>query len=380
MSTDNDAQFKVELQRNETGDSNIVDSRVSSDLHLVKDDTDKKEHTTKPKKQETNLLTGRAAYRPFKYPQAYDFFLRQQQAHWLWTEVNMAADVADFRENLTESERHAVITLLRSFTQIELNAEDYWAMNVAKWFPHPEIQQMAATNGAFEAIHISAYDYLNQSLGLPESEYTAFLKEKDIVAKKKRLAKALKKTKTKKGKALSLAIFSAFTEGVSLYSSFAILINFSRFNKLKGVANIIAWSVRDESLHSEAGCWLFREFIQENQDIWTDDFKKHVYQAARDTVELEDATIDKIFEKGDMEGLTAIDLKNYIRYRADTKLNDLGLKRNWKNLDMESVGRVTKWLDPMLAGNEHTDFFALKPTSYSKGHVDWNSLDFDLKK
>lgn len=323
-----------------------------------------------------SILDPRQAYRPFYYTEAYNYFLKQQQAHWMWTEVQMGPDITDFRENLTDVERHAVITLLRSFTQIEINAEDYWSNHVAKWFPHPEIGQMAATNGAFEAIHISAYDYLNQSLSLPESEYEAFLKDKAIMAKKNRLKEVLDNTSTLEDKVRSLAIFSAFTEGVSLFSSFAILINFSRFNKLKGVANIVAWSARDESLHSEAGCWLFRQVIKEFPHLWTDDFKKTVYQAARDTVDIEDACIETIFALGDLEGLAKNDLKNYIRFRADTKLQDLGLKRNWKNLDMDSVKKVTSWFDPLLSGKEHADFFAQRPSAYSKGHVDWGKLDF----
>jgi ribonucleoside-diphosphate reductase beta chain len=241
------------------------------------------------------LIEPRVYYKPFKYPEAYGFFLKQQQAHWLWTEVNMGPDIKDYNENLTDDEKKVVIRILRLFTTIEIDAEEYWSSNVAKWFKHPEIQQMAATNGAFESIHIAAYDHLSTSLGLPMSEYAEFLKNPAMKAKKDKLSEILSDTETLEGKARSLAVFSAFTEGVSLFSSFAVLMNFSRFNKLKGVANIVSWSVRDEGLHSDAGCWLFRILIAENSQIWTDEFKKTIYQAAREVVELEDEYIDAVF-------------------------------------------------------------------------------------
>jgi len=218
-------------------------------------------------------------------------------------------------------------------------------------------------------VHTIGYAYLNDSLGL--TNYDAFLQEPTAKAKLDRLVDV--KGDDKHDIARSLAIFSAFTEGVSLFSSFAILFNFSRFNKLKGVGQIISWSVRDESLHSEAGCWLFREFIKEFPEVWTDEVKKSVYQAARDTIELEDDFIDKVFENCNIEGIDPHDIKQFIRYRANTKLGELGLKMNWKNIDQDAVKRMS-WFDLMTAGVEHTDFFAQKVTSYSKGHVDFSNI------
>jgi len=322
------------------------------------------------------LTDKRQVYRPFHYPKAFEFFTKQQQAHWLPTEVKMSGDIKDYNENLTEAEKSVVIKILRLFTTIEIDAEDYWTQ-VSKWFGgHPEIAQMAASNAAMEAIHIWGYDYLNQSLNLPLSEYESFLKDPAMMAKKERLGQVLSNVKTLEDKAVSLAVFSAFTEGVSLFSSFAVLMSFSKANKLKGVANVVAWSVRDESLHSDAGCWLFRTLMEENPNLLTDDIKERVIDAARLAVSLEDDYIDAVFSDGEIEHISSKDLKAYIRFRANTKLNDLGLKKNWRSIDMEAVKRITSWFDVMVAGNDHNDFFDTTSVNYSKGHINWDSINF----
>lgn len=212
------------------------------------------------------------------------------------------------------------------------------------------------------SIHAVSYAYLNQSLGL--EDFSAFLQEPTAKAKIDRLITT--KGKSKSEIALSLAIFSAFNEGVSLFSSFAVLLNFSRFNRLKGLGQIIAFSIKDETLHSSAGCWLFRTLIEEYPDIWTDELKKEIYEAARLTIELEDDFIDKAFELGPIEGLDPADLKVFIRHRANTKLIELGLKKNWKALSQEAFARM-EWFDVLGAGVNHADFFSGRNSDYSKG-------------
>lgn len=315
------------------------------------------------------LLNPRPTYAPFEYDQAYKYWELQQQSHWLHTEIAMAGDINDWKLKLSESEKHVVGQILKGFTQSEVFIQEYWSQMVAKWFKKPEIQMMAATFSAFESIHAVSYAYLNDSLGL--SDFAAFLHEPTAKAKIDRLMET--KGKSKSEIARSLAIFSAFNEGVNLFSSFAVLLNFSRFNKMKGLGQIIAFSIKDESLHSEAGCWLFRTLIEEYPEIWDDELKKSIYEAARVTVDLEDAFIDKAFELGPIEGLDPSDLKAFIRHRANTKLQDLTLKSNWKNIDKEALLRMS-WFDVLSAGVSHADFFASRVTDYSKGNIDFSKI------
>lgn len=316
-----------------------------------------------------SLLTPRPTYAPFEYPQAYKYWELQQQSHWLHTEISMASDINDWKLTLTETEKNVIGHILKGFTQSEVFIQEYWGQMVGKWFKKPEIQMMAATFSSFESIHAVSYAYLNQSLGL--EDFDAFLHEPTAKAKIDRLITT--KGKTKEEIARSLAIFSAFNEGVNLFSSFAVLLNFSRFNKLKGVGQIIAFSIKDESLHSDAGCWLFRTLVDEFPEIMTDTLKKDIYDAARLTVELEDNFIDKAFEHGPIEGITTSDLKAFIRFRTNTKLSDLGLKRIWKNIDKQALERMS-WFDIMSAGVAHADFFAVRVSDYAKGAIDFSTI------
>lgn len=316
-----------------------------------------------------SLLTPRPTYAPFEYDQAYRYWELQQQSHWLHTEISMASDINDWKMTLTETEKNVIGHILKGFTQSEVFIQEYWSQMVGKWFKKPEIQMMAATFASFESIHAVSYAYLNQSLGL--EDFAAFLHEPTAKAKIDRLIAT--KGKAKEEIARSLAIFSAFNEGVSLFSSFAILLNFSRFNKLKGVGQIIAFSIKDESLHSDAGCWLFRTLVEEFPEIMTDEFKEQLYDAARLTVELEDAFITKAFEFGPIDGIDIHDLKNFIRFRTNTKLGDLGLKKLWKKLDKEALERMA-WFDIMSAGVSHADFFASRVSDYAKGNVDFSNI------
>lgn len=316
-----------------------------------------------------SLLKPRVTYAPFEYQEAYDYFLKQQMAHWLFVEVQMGADIDDWKLKLTETDKHVIGSILKGFTQTEIFIQDYWSNKVANWFKKPEIQMMANTFAGFESIHAAGYSYLEESLGI--QNYEAFLHDPVSKAKIDRLIET--KGKSKREIALSLAIFSAFNEGVNLFSSFAVLMSFAQRNMLKGLGQIVAWSIKDESLHSEAGCWLFRTFVKENPDLLDDVLKSEIYDAARLTVQLEDEFIEKAFEKGDLPNLTKYDLKNYIRHRANTKLQDLGLKSNWKNLDKESLERM-EWFSVLSSGVELQDFFAGRVTTYSKGLADFEEI------
>ncbi|RYZ93082.1 MAG: ribonucleotide-diphosphate reductase subunit beta [Proteobacteria bacterium] len=324
------------------------------------------------------LFDRRHVLRPFQYPELYEMFEKAVQAHWHWNEISMDADADDFKYRLSDVQRHVIVRLLRSFTQIEVDAEDFWA-KVAQWFPHAEARMMASTNSATEAVHIAGYDYLNRQLNVSESEYSAFLDDPAIMAKKNNLGKILDDTDTPEGKAIALAVFSAFTEGVSLFASFSILVSFSQAGMMKGLANIIAWSARDESHHSVCGIWLFNQLIHEYPELMTKDFEEKIYAAARTTVEIEDGVIDGIFEMGDIQYVSKEALKNFVRQRTNTKLQDIGFKPIYSSIDQASVVTITGWFDAFLS-REHADIFSTESSSYAKGLMNFGGIDWKLLK
>ena len=316
-----------------------------------------------------SLLTPRAAYAPFEYEQAYKYWELQQQSHWLPSEISMTSDVSDWKTNLTQAEQNIIGHILKGFTQSEVFIQEYWGTQVCKWFKKPEIQMMASTFASFESIHAVSYARLNQSLGL--EDFSAFLHEPTAKAKIDRLITT--RGKNKSDIALSLAVFSAFNEGVNLFSSFAILLNFSRYNRMKGVGQIIAFSIKDESLHSDAGCWLYRTLVSEYPGILTEEFVGSIYEAAKITVQLEDDFIDQAFSEGDTKFITKEDLKTFIRFRCNTKLKDLNLNPIYTNLDKKCLDNMA-WFDVMSAGVGHSDFFAARVDDYSKGTMDFSNI------
>jgi ribonucleoside-diphosphate reductase beta chain len=323
-----------------------------------------------------NILEPRLVYKPFEYQEAADYWLKQQQAHWLHTEVPMMSDLNDWKQNLTETEKNIVGSILKGFAQTETVVNDYWSGLVTKWFRKPEIIMMATTFGAFETIHAEAYSLLNETLGL--ENFAEFLEDEATMAKIENLMTVKDEMKNEMDLheiAKSLAIFSAFTEGVNLFSSFAVLLSFKMRNKLKGVGQIVEWSIRDESMHSEAGCWLFKTLINENPKLKTPELEAAINEAALLSLTLELDFIDKVYELGDLEGCPKYDLINFIKNRVNTKLGDLGYKPIISNIDLTAVERM-KWFDHLSAGKQHTDFFANRVTNYSKGHLTWDESIF----
>ena len=319
----------------------------------------------------SKLFTERIPYKPFEFPVYYEEgWLKQAQAFWLHTEISMQGDVKDWNETLTKEEKNLVGNILLGFAQTECAVSDYWTTMVTNWFPKHEIKQMAMMFGSQETIHATAYSYLNETLGL--DDFSAFLHEPAVAEKFELLTQTTAdwthkdlatNPQARKEVARSLAIFSAFSEGVSLYSSFAVLYSFQMRNMLKGIGQQMKWSVRDESLHSKMGCQLFRHMCEEFPEL-LEDSRESILEAAKLIVELESRFIDMIFEQGDLENLKKDDLKEFIKARTNIKLEELGYKSHFDYNKKKAEN--LEWFYHLTGGITHTDFFAIRPTDYSK--------------
>jgi len=313
-------------------------------------------------KDEVNLLKERSSFKPFYYPWAYDAWLKHEQSHWLHSEVPMAEDVKDWKNKLTQPQKHFLTNIFRFFTQGDVDVAGGYVKNYLPYFQQPEVRMMLLGFAAREALHVAAYSHLIETLGMPESTYNEFLEYEAMKNKHDYVLDISSRNGDKQSTATHIAVFSAFTEGMQLFSSFIMLLNFPRHGLMKGMGQIVTWSIVDETMHTENMIKLFRTYIEENKSIWNDTLKSRIYTIAEKMVELEDKFIDLAFEMGDMPDLTADQVKHYIRYICDRRLISLGLK---------GVYKVKKnpllWVEEMINAPTHTNFFENRATDYAKG-------------
>jgi ribonucleoside-diphosphate reductase beta chain len=323
------------------------------------------------KKLSSKLTDERSAFKPFNYPWAYDAWLKHEQSHWLHTEIPMVEDVKDWKSKLSKEEKMFLTHIFRFFTQGDIDVAGGYVNNYLPYFPQPEVRMMLLGFAAREALHIAAYSHLIETLGLPETMYNQFLEYAEMKEKHDYVLDISQQNSTKENTAKHIAVFSAFTEGMQLFSSFIMLLNFPRHGKMKGMGQIVTWSIVDETMHSENMIRLFKEFIKENNEIWNDELKGKIYTIAEKMVELEDKFIDLCYADGDMRNLSAADVKQYIRYIADRRLISLGMK---------GIFKVKKnplpWVEEMINAPVHGNFFENRVTDYAKGALSgsWNDV------
>jgi len=312
-----------------------------------------------------SLLETNTAYKPFKYPWAVDFATQHEQLHWGEWEAKLQDDVAQWQTKLTDVEKNHITQILRLFTQSDVAVGTNYIEQYLPRFKNNEIRAMLASFANREFTHQRSYALLNDTLGLPEEEFSAFTDVDEMKDKLEFMGNI--NTTSYSGLAQAVAR-SAINEGMSLFSAFVMLINYTRFGKMKGMGEIVQWSIRDETLHADGMTKLFRVFCEEHPSIVNDEFKQQIYGMVREAVVLEDRVIDLAYEMGDVEGLTGCEVKQYIRYIADRRLIQLGLKGNFgvkKN--------PLPWLEPLITTTSHDNFFETSVTEYSaKGmEGDW---------
>jgi ribonucleoside-diphosphate reductase beta chain len=321
-------------------------------------------------KQKLKLIDERNYFKPFSYPWAYNSWLTHEQSHWLHTEVPMAEDVKDWKKKLSAQEKQFLTNIFRFFTQGDIDVAGGYVNNYIPYFPQPEVRMMLLGFAAREALHIAAYSHLIETLGMPESTYNEFLEYKEMRDKHDFVTSISSKNGTKQSTAEHIAVFSAFTEGMQLFSSFIMLLNFPRNGLMKGMGQIVTWSIVDETQHAESMIKLFKEYVKENPEIWNDELKANIYSIAEKMVELEDKFIDLSFAGTEMRNLKPEEVKEYIRYIADRRLISLGMKGIFKRKK-----NPLPWVEEMINAPVHGNFFENRVTDYAKGALNGSWQD-----
>jgi len=305
-----------------------------------------------------SLLESNVVFKPFKYPWAVDFAVSHEKIHWGEWEAKLNDDMTQWQSGkLSKEEKNHITQILRLFTQSDVAVGTNYIEYYLQKFKNNEIRAMLTSFANREFIHQRAYALLNDTLGFSEDEYSAFTEVQEMQDKIDFMGDI--DVHSHQGLALAIAR-SVLNEGMSLFSAFVMLLNYQRFGKMRGMCEIVEWSVRDESMHCDGMVKLFREFCEEHSRIVNDDFKKSIYEMFREAVKLEDKVIELAFNMGEIEGLTADEVKKYIRYIADRRLIQLGLKGNWKVKE-----NPLPWLDWVLNGDSFKNFFEGTVTDYN---------------
>lgn len=305
----------------------------------------------------SNLLKAAAAYRPFFYPWAVDLATEHEAMHWTEQEVPLGEDVSDWKlGKLNDTEKDFVTQILRMFTQADTAVGSYYYDVLMPRFKNNELRMMMGSFANREGTHQRAYALLNDTLGLPEGDYAAFMDYVEMKDKLDFMLDADPSTDVGLGLALAKGVFN---EGVSLFASFVMLLHFQQRGLMRGMAKIVEWSIKDESVHVQGVATTFRAYCHDLPHIVTDTFKTAIYDMAREVVRLEDAFIDLAYATGTVEGLTVAEVKAYIRYIADRRLVQLGLRPNFQVEE-----NPLPWLDWVISSTRHTNFFENKVADY----------------
>jgi ribonucleotide reductase beta subunit family protein with ferritin-like domain len=313
-------------------------------------------------------MTPSTSYKPFIYPWAVELTKNHEQAHWIEDEIDLSDDVSDWKSGrVTEAEKKFILNILRLFTQSDVAVgQNYYDFFIPK-FRNNEVRNMLGSFASREGVHQRAYALLNDTLGLPESEFNAFSEYTEMSDKIDFMTDNDNSSHRNLGLALAKSVFS---EGVSLFASFVMLLNFQRHGKMKGMSKVVEWSIRDETMHVDGMTQLFKQFCTEHPKVITDEFKKSIYSMSRRVVHLEDKFVELAYGASEsIEDLSRTDVSLYVRHVTDRRLLQLGLKPNFDVKD-----NPLDWLDWVLNAPDHTNFFENRVTEYEVGGLkgNWN--------
>ncbi len=311
------------------------------------------------------IFEKRINYKPFEYPEVLQFIEAINKSYWVHSEVDFTADVQDFHSQLEPHEKNAVKNALLAIAQIEVNVKTFWG-NLYDHLPKPELNGLGATFAECEFRHSEAYSRLLEVLGYNDE----FLDVVNVPAVKDRieyLGKMLKNANSQDPKAYvsSLLLFSILIENVSLFSQFAIILSFTRFQGyMKNVSNIIAWTSVDEQIHANGGIYLINKIREEQPDLLTDADIESIYDLVDESIEMESNILDWIFELGELNKISKKNLLDFMKYRVDDSLKKIGMKTRY-NITPEDYKPMI-WFEEEVFANSMDDFFAKRPVDYTK--------------
>tara|TARA_B100000965_G_C19594264_1_gene759405 strand:+ start:672 stop:1649 length:978 start_codon:yes stop_codon:yes gene_type:complete len=313
----------------------------------------------------SSIFKKRVNYKPFEYPEVLDFTEAINKSFWVHSEVDFTADVQDFHAHLSENEKQIVKKSLLAIAQIEVAVKSFWG-DLYHHLPKPEFNGLGSTFAECEFRHSEAYSRLLDVLGYND-EFTHLMKVPVIKRRVDYLSKALAFTKSDEPKryVFSLILFSILIENVSLFSQFAIILSFTRFKGvMKNVSNIIGWTSVDEQIHANAGMYIVNKIREEHPEFFDEETIEEIKHIVADSIVVESNILDWIFADGELDEISKSDLLNFMKFRADESLTNIGLDKIFKVSDEDY--KPLAWFEEEIFANSLDDFFAKRPVDYTK--------------
>ena len=299
-------------------------------------------------------------YKPFEYPEILTFTEAIQKAYWVHGEVDFTSDIQDYHANLDEVKREIHKRSILSIAQVEVTVKGFWG-DLYHYFPKPELNGLGATFAECEFRHSEAYSRILEVNGYLDEfsialENPIFKSYNDFVGE---IMRDQNKSIVEK-----LLFFALVIEDSSLFSKFANILAFTRFDGLmKNTANIIAWTSTDEQIHANAGIYLINK-IREEGLLPAELDQNWVETAVRGYIEQEENMLNWIFEKGEFGYYTKQDLLNYMKYRIDEAIAKIGFKKIF-HISQEQF-KPMAWFEEEVFASSLDDFFAKRPVDYTK--------------
>lgn len=312
-----------------------------------------------------SIFDKRTNYKPFEYPEVLQFTELLNKSFWVHSELDFTADIQDFHSHLHLNEKEAVKKSLLAIAQIEVAVKSFWG-NLYQHLPKPEFNGLGSTFAECEFRHSEAYSRLLTVLGY-DNEFEKIVEEPVIKRRIEYLNKALAFTHSKEPKeyVFSLILFSILIENVSLFSQFAIILSFTRFKGyMKNVSNIIAWTSVDEQVHANAGIYIINQIKKEFPEFFDEKTQNSIVALVKKSIEVETEILNWIFAQGEIENVSTEDLINFMKFRADESISEIGMDKIY-HVSTEQY-QPMRWFEEEVFANSLDDFFAKRPVEYTK--------------
>jgi len=304
------------------------------------------------------IFDKRISYKPFEYPEIMRFIENMNSSFWVHSEIDFTADIQDFKANLSPVEQEVIKRSLLSIAQVEVGVKLFWG-DIYKYFPKPEFNGLGATFAECEFRHSEAYSRLLEVLGYNEE----FEKLPEIPVFQKKLELIESSLYSDQDIISKLLFFTIVIENASLFSQFANILSFTRFKGyMKNTSNIIAWTSVDEQTHANAGVYILNKLDEEGHI--TPEIKEGMRENVREYIEYEKALLDWIYEEGELDFFSKEDMLNFMKRRVDESLSAIGIEKIY-HISSEQY-RPMQWFEEDVFANELDDFFAKRPTAYTK--------------